>query len=213
MQGSERVRCRPSALTNKVRIGGSQGKTAFARALLDSCSEANFITERVVQQLGLTRIKQLMTICGIVASSAKSTHCTVVTFSSVDSSYSHTLTFNVLQKITNEILAWAINTSCWKIPSDLRVGNPNFATPQKIDLVIGAQLFFSQLSATDDSAACQPLLQRTVLGWVVSGPVDISNEITVSWLAWLLFDLQPNFVPSQGNLNYSVTDKFSLEQA
>ncbi|XP_058817142.1 uncharacterized protein LOC131680444 [Topomyia yanbarensis] len=163
--------------TAVVRVFGPTGKVTFARTLLDSCSEANFITERIVQLLGLKRTRQSAIISGMGGSTVKSVHNTVASFSSVDSSYSQTLTFSILPKITNDLPARPVDTSRWKIPFSLVLADPDFASPQKIDMVIGAQLFFTllrdgQLSIADGPGVDQPLLQRTVLGWIVSGPVS-----------------------------------------
>ncbi|XP_053698654.1 uncharacterized protein LOC128745601 [Sabethes cyaneus] len=73
--------------TAVVKVYGPNGTVTLARALLDSCSEANFITERIVQVLGLNRSRKSSTISGMGGFTVDSTHYTVATFSSVDSSF------------------------------------------------------------------------------------------------------------------------------
>ncbi|XP_065079455.1 uncharacterized protein LOC135702362 [Ochlerotatus camptorhynchus] len=164
--------------TAVVRVHGPSGRSTFVRTLLDSCSESNFITERIVQLLGLNRRKQAAIIAGMGGSTVNSTYCTVADFSSVNSTYSNTLTFSILSKITNDLPSRAIDISQWNLPPDLILADPDFASPQRIDMVIGAQLFFSllqegQIPVKAGPYEHQPVFQRTVLGWVVSGPVAI----------------------------------------
>ncbi|XP_055623360.1 uncharacterized protein LOC129766789 [Toxorhynchites rutilus septentrionalis] len=163
--------------TAVVRVHGPSGKSTFVRTLLDSCSESNFITERIVQLLSLNRQKQTTVIAGMGGATVNSTHCTVATFSSIDTTYSHTLTFSILPRITNDLPARPIDISHWKLPSEVTLADPDFAKPQKIDMVIVAQLFFSllvegQIQVDPMSPESQPVLQRTLLGWIVSGPVS-----------------------------------------
>ncbi|XP_021706494.1 uncharacterized protein LOC110678179 [Aedes aegypti] len=167
--------------TAVVKVHGPSGRSTFVRTLLDSCSESNFITERIVQLLGLNRQKQAAVIAGMGGSTINSNRCTVTTFSSVDSTYSNTLTFNILTKITNDLPERKIDVSNWHIPSTVVLADPDFAKPQRIDMVIGAQLFFSllregQLPVVAGSPISQPILQRTVFGWVVSSPIKTHDQ-------------------------------------
>ena len=50
-------------MTCQVIVQGPNGLTAQARALLDSCSVAFFITEKLAQQLGLSRRRGPMITC------------------------------------------------------------------------------------------------------------------------------------------------------
>ncbi|XP_065088817.1 uncharacterized protein LOC135710230 [Ochlerotatus camptorhynchus] len=166
--------------TAVVKVHGLSGRSTFVRTLLDSCSESNFITERIVQLLGLNRRKQAAIIAGMGGSTVSSTYCTVADFSSVNSTYSNTLTFRILSKITNDLPSRAIDISQWNLPPEVILADPDFASPQRIDMVIGAQLFFSllqegQIPVNAGPSEHQPILQRTVLGWVVSGPVSIDT--------------------------------------
>ncbi|XP_038106740.1 uncharacterized protein LOC119766331 [Culex quinquefasciatus] len=174
-QGSKAQQTTVLLSTAVVKVHGPSGKSTLARALLDSCSEMNFITERIVQLLGLNRAKQVTTICGMGGVKTQSTHSTVAMFSSLNSSFSETLTFTILPKISNSIPARPVDTSRWNLSSQLVLADPGFATPQKIDMVIGAQLFYVLLQAgqmfVGDGPGRYPMLQQTVLGWVVSGPV------------------------------------------
>lgn len=62
-------------------------------------------------------------------------------------------------------------------PSGIRLADPNFQTPQKIDLLIGANYFFDLLRAGQlKPLSCGPIFQETCFGWVVVGPVKHSEN-------------------------------------
>ncbi|XP_062542539.1 uncharacterized protein LOC134210516 [Armigeres subalbatus] len=170
-----------TVLLSTTVVHGPSGKSTFVRTLLDSGSESNFITERIVQLLGLHRQKRVAVIAGMGGSTVNSHQCTVATFCSVDSTYSNTLEFSILSKITNDLPGRILDVSKWNIPSTVVLADPDFATPQRIDMVIGAQLFFSllregQLPVGTGSPTSHPVLQRTVLGWVISGSVSTAVQ-------------------------------------
>jgi len=59
-----------------------------------------------------------------------------------------------------------------KLPADLTLADPSFGTPQTIDMLLGAELFFdliinNQLRLVKHG----PIMQNTRLGWIVAGPV------------------------------------------
>ncbi|XP_058840688.1 uncharacterized protein LOC131696164, partial [Topomyia yanbarensis] len=65
-----------------------------------------------------------------------------------------------------------LNVSDWIIPDGVLLADPNFYRPQRIDLLIGAQLFFHILRTGQIQLGDKlPVLQETTLGWVVSGAV------------------------------------------
>ncbi|XP_037944366.1 uncharacterized protein LOC119677169 [Teleopsis dalmanni] len=60
--------------------------------------------------------------------------------------------------------------SNWNVPSNLSLADPHFHKPQKIDLLLGAESFFELLSIGQIKQGTNfPTLQKTLLGWIVSG--------------------------------------------
>jgi len=58
----------------------------------------------------------------------------------------------------------------WKIPENLQLADPEFHIAQRVDLLIGASLFYELLCVGQIRLLPGlPLLQKTRLGWVVSG--------------------------------------------
>nr|XP_029715645.1 uncharacterized protein LOC115259260 [Aedes albopictus] len=84
-----------------------------------------------------------------------------------------TLDCLVLPKLTVSLPSHHINVSRWQIPRNLPMADPQFNISQKIDIIIGAELFFSLLEHQQISlAAGCPLLQKTVLGYIVCGKIS-----------------------------------------
>ncbi|XP_055589710.1 uncharacterized protein LOC129741920 [Uranotaenia lowii] len=122
-----------------------------------------------------------MHISGMGGASVTSRYSTVATICSSDHSYRCDLSFQILPKITGNLPATVVDTSELQIPPELNLADPSFALPHRIDMVIGAQLFFSLLCdgqryISNHSEGLRPILQNTVLGWVVSGPVPIASN-------------------------------------
>ena len=46
------------------------------------------------------------------------------------------------------------------------MSDPMFNTPQKIDILIGGEVFFDLMSV---GKIKQPIIQKTLLGWIVAG--------------------------------------------
>nr|XP_029708070.1 uncharacterized protein LOC115254600 [Aedes albopictus] len=92
-----------------------------------------------------------------------------------NSSFHHRFTLDcmVLPKLTVSLPSHHINVSRWQIPRNLPMADPQFNISQKIDIIIGAELFFSLLEHQQISlAAGCPLLQKTVLGYIVCGKIS-----------------------------------------
>lgn len=67
-----------------------------------------------------------------------------------------------------------IETSDWPIPQNLRLADKGFHTPGPIDVLIGASLFFDLLLLGQIKVK-DVVLQKTHLGWIVSGECRTSS--------------------------------------
>ncbi|XP_041450115.1 uncharacterized protein LOC121404526 [Drosophila obscura] len=86
------------------------------------------------------------------------------------SDYSTTLTALIAPTITDSQPSLAVNVADWNIPSNIQLADPAFFNPQRVDLLIGVSIFYDllcvgQIKLIDGL----PLLQKTRLGWIVSG--------------------------------------------
>jgi hypothetical protein len=63
------------------------------------------------------------------------------------------------------------------LPDDIQFADPTFHIPGRIDMLLGAELFFELLRPERrNRPGSYPVLQNTELGWVLSGKVQSSNS-------------------------------------
>ncbi|XP_011687034.1 PREDICTED: uncharacterized protein LOC105449476 [Wasmannia auropunctata] len=130
--------------TALVNATDCQGVSQTCRALLDSGSQFNFVTEDLVRRLGL---------------STKSINVPVV---GINQSWIHAQEM-VKIKISSKRHAFNITINCL-------LADPTFYQSTDIEMLLGAEVFWSILciSQVKDSPD-HPLLQKTLFGWIIGG--------------------------------------------
>jgi hypothetical protein len=167
--------------TAVVCVLSSYGIPIYARALLDSGSQANFITENLAQSIRAKRQSIHMPVYGINEKSTVITQKITATIQSRVTKYTKELEFLVITKITGNIPNTPVDTTAWKLPNDIHLADPHFATPQPIDMLIGAEIFFEIW--TNKQLQLQtglPTLQESVFGWVAAGKLAKTFESSTS---------------------------------
>ncbi|XP_050063335.1 uncharacterized protein LOC114121390 [Aphis gossypii] len=155
-------------------------KTATCRALLDSGSQKNFITEEMVQTLRLKKdkIKHVISCIGEIVQHASSS--VWLKIKSRVSNYSVYLPLIVVPKITGQLPPQNIKTTC-NIPDNIKLADPHFNTPQKVDILLGATHFYEFLSDGQIRLSTDgPLFQKTVFGWVAAGSISENSLSKIS---------------------------------
>jgi hypothetical protein len=94
----------------------------------------------------------------------------------------------VLPHITSNTPASKFDTSTWRIPRDIKLADEQFNQPRAIDLLIGADLFYELLLPQRRTRIGHPVLQETVLGWIISGNTPVLNKPRTNQQAFLLRD-------------------------
>ncbi|XP_055604005.1 uncharacterized protein LOC129752246 [Uranotaenia lowii] len=147
------------------------GTEHSARALLDSGSESCFISQSFSQLIKVHRQKLNCPIIGIGQSITQARFKVRSTIRSRVSQYSATLEFLVLPKITIDLPSTSVNTSSWSIPSSIELADPSFYKSSRIDLILGAQIFFDLIKTSERIPLGDglPTLVNSVLGWIVTG--------------------------------------------
>ncbi|XP_038106245.1 uncharacterized protein LOC119766001 [Culex quinquefasciatus] len=88
----------------------------------------------------------------------------------------------VVPKVTGIIPGSKIDVSSWSIPVGIQLADPEFNVPERIDMLIGASMFFSLLKSGQlHLADGLPELRETHFGWVFSG--EIENSVNHSHIA------------------------------
>ncbi|XP_038117234.1 uncharacterized protein LOC119769316 [Culex quinquefasciatus] len=88
----------------------------------------------------------------------------------------------VVPKVTGIIPGSKIDVSSWSIPVGIQLADPEFNVPERIDMLIGASMFFSLLKSGQlHLADGLPELRETHFCWVFSG--EIENSVNHSHIA------------------------------
>lgn len=161
--------------TARLVCFGAAGGEVTARALLDSGSEASFVTEQVAQRLRLPRQRVHVPVSGIQgASSGVATHAVAMTVgSSRDPDVRlHIPWALVLPRLTSRLPARRVQREDWPHLAGLPLADPEYDRPATVDVILGADAFGALLREglrRGDGGA--PAAQATALGWILMGPV------------------------------------------
>jgi len=132
--------------TASVLVKNRSGVFVPCRALLDSGYQLYLITSRFANQLQVKKIKSSAFVTGIVDSSfVTDGHSVNIRIQSRTSEYSAKITAVIAPNITERQPSFNVNIGSWNIPKNIQLADPRFYAPQRVDLLIGASLFFEML--------------------------------------------------------------------
>ncbi|XP_055527362.1 uncharacterized protein LOC129719983 [Wyeomyia smithii] len=153
------------------------GQEHLVRALLDTRSQPNAISERFCQQLHLSRKVVNVPIAGVDGTTTNAKYQVRAEIRSRVSEFKDILDFLILRKVTSDTLSKSFAVSQWKIPDNVQLADPNFNVSQKIDMIIGAGHFYTYLlEGRIRLAKNQLMFVESVFGWIVTGNVKIPVE-------------------------------------
>ncbi|XP_043463826.1 uncharacterized protein LOC122499504, partial [Leptopilina heterotoma] len=162
--------------TARVIVVGPKGKVTYARALLDQGSESSFISEALVQLLELPKLHTHTPLSGIGDSAAGTARSmTQVTVRSViESDFQVEAEMLVLPRVTSSLPSHEANVDLGReLFPGVTWADPEFHVRQKVDIVLGGDLYGQLLRpGLKKSATSKLVAQNTVLGWIVSGPME-----------------------------------------
>lgn len=165
--------------TAVVLIKDSCGVFQPVRALLDSCSEINFISEETAKRLHLKFQPYTQEVSGIGEVRTKIKSFVDVTVKSRLNSFEWSSKFAVTKSISSRQPGEFIETSQWEILKSLQLADPLFYKPQHIDLLISTEIFLNLLVQGKISLGDgKPTLQNTVFGWIVGGTFTSQSSST-----------------------------------
>lgn len=151
------------------------------RALLDSGSQINFVSERLVNRLGISTKPTSITISGIGSSNTKVNNRVNVELCSKFNNYTTRLEAAVLKQIISPQPSQIININHWNIPNNISLADPSFYRPDNIDILLGAE-FHHQLLVDGQIKLAKnlPILQNTLLGWIIAGKIEENQSSTAA---------------------------------
>ena len=166
-------------MTCRVVVHSPDGSTAEARALLDSGSSASFMSERLSQSLSLIRSRQSIKVHGIAGLSHSSPIQAIANF---DISPMHdalrklNLTAAIVPKVTCDLPLYPVQCDIqkWKHLSGIRLADPHFCHPGRIDLLLGVEIFTEVLrQGRQTGPPGSPIAIETEFGWVLAGKINV----------------------------------------
>lgn len=174
--------CCPSSVllsTVLINIPSVEGGSQTVRALLDSASQSSFITEECVHRLGLVRRRTSLPVYGLSQTPvqlAKGVVDCIITPVGADTPRL-ALTALILPKITTSLPTAPLDISSWSHLSHLRLADPHFGVPGRVDVLIGADLFpYILCGQSIHQGEHLPAAISTVFGWALMGNVPSSGS-------------------------------------
>lgn len=154
--------------TALVAVYDSKGKQHTARIMLDNASTTHLVTQQFVGKLGLSRRSTTSTVTGIGNQSCKSSQSCSITIHSLYSNYKASLNCTILPTLTKTVPSKLINLETIPIPSGIQLADPRFNIPATVDILVGADIFWSVLCGNSiELGKSLPKLFETKLGWLV----------------------------------------------
>lgn len=117
------------------------GEMHFCRALLDTGSQKNYITEEFVSKLNSKTYPVNFKVCGVGGNTTDVVSKLSLLLSSCNLNYSMKTDFCVLKKVTDVLPAVKFSKSLLKWPSAVNLADPDFSLSKKIDIILGIQVF------------------------------------------------------------------------
>ncbi|XP_071578812.1 uncharacterized protein [Temnothorax nylanderi] len=153
-----------------INAAHPNGSIVPLRILLDSASEAHFITHSACNRLGMKRDRTSEIITGLSGTESVVSQCCEVIIRSRYSNVTANVRSFIVPKITKMLPSVDIDYKEFKIPSNIKLADPEFHKQGSIDMLIGAEFFFDWLETGKiELGSNYPVLQNTRFGWIVAG--------------------------------------------
>ncbi|XP_055550483.1 uncharacterized protein LOC129732993 [Wyeomyia smithii] len=144
-------------------------------------SHTNFISEHFATLLRLKKKPANCSIGGLNDMQTKVRFKIHTKLKSRVTDFTTCLELLVIPKITGELPVSKIDSRSLTIPNNIELADPNFGVPDKIDMLLGAEIFFEPLqSGRLQLPNFAAVLQETHFGWVLSGSVPAERPKTTS---------------------------------
>jgi len=122
----------------------SKGQQHKCRALLDSASQTNFITDSLVR-LRLNKVCNHLPIQGINEVTAETSHSASLRLQSTISAFMACINCAVLPYITGVMPSMHLQHDNWNLPVNVQLADPYFYNPGKMEFLLRAELIFDLL--------------------------------------------------------------------
>ncbi|XP_050516051.1 uncharacterized protein LOC126890925 [Diabrotica virgifera virgifera] len=163
--------------TANIYIQDKSGCFVKCRALLDSASQSNYMTYNCLTKLGLNKSNVDISTSGISKKLIRINHSTKAKIYSMNKSFHADLSFLALEKITDNLPGISFNREAINFPKNIQLADTDFNQSKPIEVLLGASIFWSLMCVGQIKCGKNmPVLQKTHLGWILSGPISLLNS-------------------------------------
>ena len=172
----KREDCETLLPTALVKVN-TKNKSTIVRALLDSGSQASFVTERLVSLLNLNRIRDTTAVTGIGSERiSKSRGRSILELESTEDGDCIMIDAIILKKVTGTIPNRNV-----KVEANMekfKLADPSYGKPGRIDVLIGADNLTMVNKGSIKQLTCRLSAQETIFGWTFMGVVKATKKTT-----------------------------------
>lgn len=157
--------------TTLVKLTSDSGNTHVFRALIDSCSQCDFLSERAAQLLRVRRVKSNLHINGIAQSQTCSKGLTHVNIETLRGNIvSENQPMLILDKITYDLPRAPVSPELFELVKNYTLADPTFHISGPIDVLLGGALFPYIFTGEKYSLGPNmPFLMSTLFGYTLMG--------------------------------------------
>ncbi|XP_022836586.1 uncharacterized protein LOC111363955, partial [Spodoptera litura] len=164
--------------TSLIKAYDNNNCEHLVRAILDTGSTSCLITEKLCNILNLPTVEVNESLTGINNSKSLIGKMCCIPIKSLNEGYVTKISCFILPSITDDVPCSSLDIKDLKIPSDLCLADPHFDTPSRVDLIIGADIFWDLLGTRRINLGVgKPVLFETRLGWIVSGSILNNDQV------------------------------------
>ncbi|KAG8187959.1 hypothetical protein JTE90_025730 [Oedothorax gibbosus] len=164
--------------TAMIKVIDRHGNETTARALVDQGSQSSFVLESLTKRLNFKTKSTRAQITGIGSSGE---YCRKSVTLGIKSMSGNKIIDNaealVLKNLTSYGQNLRLKVKDWKHINGLKLADPYFSKPGKIEVLLGADLFpYILTDGLVKGPPSTPMAQNTLLGWILVGPVTCQTE-------------------------------------
>jgi len=164
--------------TVALYVSGADGVLHPATAVLDSGSSINLIERSFARRLGLPQHAITAHIQCVDGARVKPHGSIQLAIESMVTSWKTNVQALVVDSITHELPATSFSTANWNIPKGMPLADPRFSHSKPVDLLLGAELFYSCLQAGKVPLGDGlPSMFNSNFGWFIAGPIIASDPL------------------------------------
>lgn len=168
--------------TAMVDVLDIYGKPRRFRAMLDSGSQASFVSRRCSEMLGLPQSRLSLEIKGLGNTSSKAHSSMELSVCPIGKANPNIqVDAIIIPRICDMMPSSRVSRYNWAHISNIKLADPNFHLPQEVDILLGSDVLSSiLLSSQLRGGADEPFAQNTIFGWVLMGKVTDKTSRTIN---------------------------------